>query len=163
MEGLPLPAYLAVLPPQPTRLSYLPSLPGSLTSPPCLAVLPSQPTWLSYRPKSQGHCSLGGESGKEGELLTWPCRCSVPNEAQWLIPLKFVTHPRHHRACCVAPGEALICLSFHLSSLSIPLPSLSVSSSLLPLFTSAMSDKVPAEASPAVCSCNQRPPPQHSR
>ena len=32
----------------------------------------------------------------EKELLTWPCRCSVPNEAQWLIPLKFVTHPRHH-------------------------------------------------------------------
>ena len=59
----------------------LASLPGCLTSLAYLAVLPLHPAWLSYRPKSQGHCSLGGESGKEGELSTWPCRCSVPNEA----------------------------------------------------------------------------------
>lgn len=120
---------------------------------------PCQPTWLSYLPKSQGHCFLGGETGKEGELLTWPCRCSVPNEAQWLIPLKFVTHPCHH-------GH-VVCSwwSSYMPFISPPslfpfLPSLSPS---LPLFPSAMSDKVPAEASPAVCSCNQRPPSQHSR
>ena len=49
-----MPAYLAVLPPQPTRLSYLPSLPGSLTSLAYLAVLPLHPAWLSYLPSLPG-------------------------------------------------------------------------------------------------------------
>ena len=134
MEGLPLPAYLAVLPPQ--------------------------PTWLSYLPKSQGHCSLGGETGWRGRTLDLAVQVFQMNPNAEVCESHHTSSSPQGVLC--APGEALICLSFHLSSLSIPLPSLPVSSSL-PLSPSAMSDKVPTEASPAVCSCNQRPPPQHSR
>ena len=93
-----------------------------------------------------------------------PQPTSPPHEPKPYAQFHSVCEPHHaslppQNMFCV-PNGAFICPSFHLSYLSIPLPSLPASlllSSSLSPSPSAMSNKVPAETSPAVCSCNQRP------
>ena len=54
--------------------------------------LPSLPGCLNF-PRAKAIALWEVRQAGEKELLTRPW-CSFPNEAQWLIPLKFVTHPR---------------------------------------------------------------------
>ena len=109
---------------QPTWLSYLPSLPGCLTSLAYLAVLPLHPAWLSYLPSLPGCLT----APRAKAIALWEVsqakrENSRPSLAGVLFQMK------HDAQVCdtSSPPQGVLFCSWYLAILS----------SLLPLYSSS--------------------------